>query len=134
MMSTLEDVRVAVRDVITPEIRTLTVKVDNLEKTVEQNAQALRHSLDSLRGDLTAHLASMDKGLDRLDGRINSLQQSMDTRLAAIQNSIEQFQNSLLAALTNEAARTRPATTKRSQRVVPRRREPPEPHKGGLER
>jgi len=79
----LETVRATVQDFIAPELKTHGVRLENLERRLDDTRHSLEQRSDDLKGSLERRV---DDSRDVLRAEIHALEARMDGRFAAIES------------------------------------------------
>ena len=75
-MGVIEDVRKVIRDTVAPDLKALAVRVDELEKRVEQRFQHQRDYMEK-RFDGLERMLNPQQVINRLVGRVRFLENSV---------------------------------------------------------
>ena len=92
-MSVIEDVRKVVQDLVAPELKSLSVKLDNMDSESKLRDQSLVAKIESaereskLRDEITQ--ARIDIVRDSMGARIDALGAKMDGQYASIMNALD---------------------------------------------
>lgn len=102
-MGTVEDVRKVFKDLVAPDLRALTVRLDVLEKRIDERFSGIEKRIDGVEERLDERIAGVEKHLDaRIDGvekhldeRITGVEKRFDARIDDFQKNVDTRFNSL---------------------------------------
>ncbi len=109
-MGALEDVRKVIQDLVTPDLKALTVRVDSLEKTMGSRFSALEKTMDAKFSAIDARFSAMDDKFSAMEKTFDAKLEAVDTgsrlrdeailvRLEGLANKMDANHQSLLYAL-----------------------------------
>ena len=92
-MSVIEDVRKVIQDLVAPELKSLSVKLDNIEKEAKLRDDNLNAKIDS-RDEMTqtrfeALNAKIDSGERLTHAKLEAVSAKMDAQYASIMNALD---------------------------------------------
>jgi flagellar capping protein FliD len=70
----LETIRATVQDFLAPEIRTHGIRLDNIDRRIDEMRSSLEHRIDDSKETLRAEMRALDARFNTLDSRFNSLE------------------------------------------------------------
>jgi division protein CdvB (Snf7/Vps24/ESCRT-III family) len=87
----LETIRATVQDFLAPEIKTHGVRLDNIERRIDEMRSSLEHRIDDSKETLRAEMRALDARLVSLENLIRSFMQqvSMEASLRERVASLE---------------------------------------------
>ena len=81
----LETVRATVQDFLAPEIRTHTVRLDSIEKRLDDTKHSLEQRIDDTKETLRAEMRALDARMSTLENMIRSLIQQVSIESALLE-------------------------------------------------
>jgi hypothetical protein len=87
--SVVEDVRKVIQDVVTPELKSLSVKLDGFEREAKLRDENLANDA-KIRGELTqVKLGALGARLDGMNSKMDGMSAKMDAQYSSIMNALD---------------------------------------------